>query len=395
MNPSSYCMLVYYISPSTIPSRSANSIHVINMCEALVQLGYRVALFARSDAPIKIESEEFIDQFYGINAVGVKLNRYYNKTTRGAEFVISIIAIIQFVVDGLKGVVPQAIIARNLYAALLFGILLRRKVIYETHSPEYGFRKKVQRWLLSSPKIRTVVISNALKRVICEFHSIGGEKISVFHDAARAGALQLNSLRRKEQRVKLLGEKIELNNYKEFIGYFGHLYAGRGIEVIEGVAEKNPQQAFIVYGGNEREIKQYRESVSVVNLFFMGHISPNLARSAMGMMDILLMPYQESVSVGLKGVDTAKWMSPMKMFEYLSVGVPIISSDLPVLREVLEDGSNAILVKPDDVEAWSDALQKIINTPTLSKSLGVNAYNQYKNSHTWKHRAEGMLATEI
>ena len=165
--------------------------------------------------------------------------------------------------------------------------------------------------------------------------------------------------------------------------------------MIEGVAEKNPQQAFIVYGGNEREIKQYRESVSVVNLFFMGHISPNLARSAMGMMDILLMPYQESVSVGLKGVDTAKWMSPMKMFEYLSVGVPIISSDLPVLREVLEDGSNAILVKPDDVEAWSDALQKIINTPTLSKSLGVNAYNQYKNSHTWKHRAEGMLATEI
>jgi len=365
------------------------------MCEALVQLSCKVVLFARTDDPTKIESAEFIDQFYGIKSDGIKLNRYFSKAARGAELFISMIAFFQFVVDGLKGLVPQAIIARNLYASLLFGVLLRREVIYETHSPEYGFRKRVQRWLLNSSKIHTVVISNALKRVICEFHSIRGEKISVFHDAARAGALQLNSLQRKEQRVKLFGEKIELKEYKNFVGYFGHLYAGRGIEVIEGVAEKNPQQAFIVYGGNEEEIKQYRENVSVNNLFFMGHISPNLVRSAMGMMDVLLMPYQEFVSVGLKGVDTAKWMSPMKMFEYLSVGVPIVSSDLPVLREVLEDGSNAVLVKPDDVEAWSSALQKIMNDPTLAKNLGVNAYNQYKNSHTWKHRAEGMLATEI
>jgi glycosyltransferase involved in cell wall biosynthesis len=378
-----------------IPSRSANSIHVINMCEALVQLGYKVVLFARSDDPNKIKSKDSINQFYGVKSDDIKLNRYCSKTARGAELFISIIAFFQFVVDGIKGLVPQAIIARNLYAGLLFGILLRRKVVYETHSPEYGFRKRVQRWLLNSSKIRTVVISNALKRVICEFHRVGGEKISVFHDAARAGALQLKDFQRKEERVKLLGEKVELNKYNKFVGYFGHLYAGRGIEVIEGVAEKNPEQAFIVYGGNEREIKEYRESIFVKNLFFMGHISPNLVRSAMGMMDVLLMPYQKSVSVGLKGVDTAKWMSPMKMFEYLSVGVPIISSDLPVLREVLEDGSNSILVKPDDIEAWSDALQKIINNPTLAKNLGLNAYNQYKNSHTWKHRAEGMLVTEM
>lgn len=42
-------MKVYYISPSTIPSRAANSIHVINMSEGLTQLGHEVTLFANSE----------------------------------------------------------------------------------------------------------------------------------------------------------------------------------------------------------------------------------------------------------------------------------------------------------------------------------------------------------
>jgi glycosyltransferase involved in cell wall biosynthesis len=385
-------MKVYYISPSTIPSRSANSIHVINMCEALVQLGYKVVLFARFNNFTKTEYKEVIVHYYGVNSDGIELNTYSSKIARGAELFISMFSLLKFITDCIKGLSPQVIIARNLYAALLFGVILRRGVIYETHSPEYGFRKKVQGWLLNSPKIRTVVISNALKKLICEFHSIIGEHIYVFHDAAREGALQLSHLQRKRKREKLLGSKIELEKYNKFVGYFGHLYYGRGIEIIQGIAKENSEEAFVVYGGDENEIKQYRNSNSIKNIFFMGHISPNLVNGAMGMMDILLMPYQNFVSLSLEGVDTAKWMSPMKMFEYLSVGIPIISSDLPVLREVLEDGDNAILVKPDDVVEWSDALQKIVNDTNLADNLGMNAYNQYRIKYTWKHRAEGMLS---
>ena len=52
-------------------------------------------------------------------------------------------------------------------------------------------------------------------------------------------------------------------------------------------------------------------------------------------MDIIWIPYQNSLSVDLEGIDTAQRMSPMKMFEYLLIGVPIVSSVLPVLCEVL------------------------------------------------------------
>jgi glycosyltransferase involved in cell wall biosynthesis len=103
------------------------------------------------------------------------------------------------------------------------------------------------------------------------------------------------------------------------------------------------------------------------------------------------MPYQKSVSVGLAGVDTAQWMSPMKMFEYMSVGVPIISSDLPVLKEVLVHNKNALLVKPNNVDEWSRALQQIDESPELEEKLGQTAYKQYAEKYTWKIRAKGIL----
>ena len=67
------------------------------------------------------------------------------------------------------------------------GVILRKNIIYETHSPEHGMRKVIQFCLLKSNKIKTVVISNALKKVICHFHSVEGDQIYVFHDAAKAG----------------------------------------------------------------------------------------------------------------------------------------------------------------------------------------------------------------
>ena len=90
-------------------------------------------------------------------------------------------------------------------------------------------------------------------------------------------------------------------------------------------------------------------------------------------------------------MDTAKWLSPMKMFEYMSAGVPIVSSDLPVLREVLRDSENCLLVTPNSASSWSGALRRIIDDKSLSSNLGDNAYFQYKSRHTWAGRAEGML----
>jgi glycosyltransferase involved in cell wall biosynthesis len=107
--------------------------------------------------------------------------------------------------------------------------------------------------------------------------------------------------------------------------------------------------------------------------------------------DVLLMPYQANVSIGLRGHDTARWMSPMKMFEYLGSGVPIISSDLPALREVLTDGRNALLVAPDDRDAWLGALDRLVSDPELAGRLGAQGHSDYLERFTWDTRAKQLL----
>ena len=384
-------MKVYYISPSTIPSRSANSIHVVNMCEGLNQLGYEVVLFAHSNSCNSLNCQKQLKNIYGVDNRKINLKVFHSKKNRGIEFIIALRALIYFTLDFIKNTEPQYIISRNLYAATFLGLLFRRNVIYETHSPEYGFRKKLQKWLLTSNKIKMVVISEALKKIIQNFHHISSENIYVFHDAARSGQLRLDLLQRKELSQQLLSNIFNVDDYQKIVGYFGHLYSGRGIEIIEELAKLNPGCAFIVYGGNEADIREYKSRNANKNLFFMGYIHPKKARKAMAMMDVLLMPYQKSVSIGIKGIDTSKWMSPMKLFEYLSVGVPIISSNISVLKEVLIDSENCLLVEPDDVNAWSDALQRIISNVELEEKLGFNAHSLYKDKYTWKHRAKDML----
>ena len=104
--------------------------------------------------------------------------------------------------------------------------------------------------------------------------------------------------------------------------------------------------------------------------------------------DVLLMPYQREVA-GSGGGNTANYMSPMKMFEYMATGRMIIASDLPVLREILDD-TNAVLCDPDDIPAWRNALQRAKIDAEWSLSLAGNASAKVEN-FTWKRRVQNIF----
>jgi glycosyltransferase involved in cell wall biosynthesis len=107
--------------------------------------------------------------------------------------------------------------------------------------------------------------------------------------------------------------------------------------------------------------------------------------------DVLLMPYQQSVSIGVRGHDTARWMSPMKMFEYLASGTPVVSSDLTVLREVLRNGENALLVSPTAVDQWTTAVDRLLGDQAFAQQLGRAGHATYASGYTWTTRAQRIL----
>ncbi len=382
-------MNIFYISSSSFPSRRANAVHVMNMCKALNNLSHTVNLFIRSESN---HSRNFIFDNYEMNSKFINIIETKPLLKKGTELFIALKSLTRYLL--LKTLEKNSIliISRNLFAAFFLSFFHKKKLIYETHILETGrIRKLIQKFLLKKNNIKTVVISEALKKILLSNYNSNNSNIKVYHDAAFDGGAPLTSDIKVIKRKKYFFNFKEAINFNYFVGYFGHLYPGRGIEIIHKLAEKRSDILFLVFGGQEEDILKYKKANKLSNLKFMGHLPSKDVKFAMSIMDILLMPYQKSVSVSLKSVNTASWMSPIKMFEYMSVGTPIISSDLEVLREVLVDRHNSLLVKPEDVNEWLTALNLLIKDKNLAKRLGSNAYKEFVEKYTWEIRAKKMI----
>ncbi len=374
--------MIHYISPSNFPSKTANSIHVLRQCIALNTLGYDVKLYGRRT--VKKNLKEEIENSYGFSVEGLLLKTYYSVFSKGDNIVIAIFSIISM----LFGKKPELILSRNLYATFVLSVILPMKSIYEVHLVETGWRKRLQSSVLRSKRVKTILISNKLREILELEVGIKIRESIVLHDAAPTGIKTLNT----EEKTALLTElQVDTHKWSFRCGYFGHLYAGRGIELIEMLSSQLPNVLFLVVGGNDEEVKLRTEKNKNCNIRFIGHVSNEKALSLMRCFDVLLMPYQKKVTLGAGKFDTARWMSPMKMFEYLASGACIISSDLPVLREVLVQDKNAILKDPEDVSAWRDSIEILMRDQKLAKRLSQNARKDYLNKYSWSQRAESIL----
>lgn len=382
-------MNIFYISSSSFPSRRANAVHVMNMCKALNNLSFRVTLFIRSESK---DCKKFIFDNYEINPELINIIETTPLLKRGTELFIALKSLTRYLLLNTLEKNSILIISRNIFAAYFLSFFHKKKLIYETHILETGIiRKLIQKFLLKKNNINTVVISEALKRILLSNYNSESSNIKVCHDAAFDGGSPLTHDIKIIKRKNFFSNFKKDSNFSHIVGYFGHLYPGRGIEIIQKLAEKKFDILFLVFGGQDEDIDKYKKSNKLSNLRFMGHLPSKNVKFAMSIMDILLMPYQKSVSVSLKSVNTASWMSPIKMFEYMSVGVPIISSDLQVLREVLVDKHNSLLVKPDEIIEWLNALNLLIKDKNLAASIGSNAYKEFINKYTWEIRAKNML----
>jgi glycosyltransferase involved in cell wall biosynthesis len=374
-----------YVSPSVIPSRSANSIHVLMQCQALADQGATVTLYAQRLIKEEGLLRDALLDSYGFDCAAIELVTYHAASARMSSLRIAI-EVLRRRADVMAA---DVVLSRNLYASWLIAYVFGRPLLFETHQLESGFRKRIQSWLLRQPRVVTVAISQQLVMCLEAHHGHPVSRPLVLHDAAPAGSYPVPQPDRRAVLASLF-PSIK-TDVPAVCGYFGHLYPGRGLEVICALAAARPQLLFLVVGGNEAEITAYRAHTGLPNLVFAGHVPHHVARRAMAACDLLLMPYQKSVSIGVSGHDTARWMSPMKMFEYMASGVPLVSSDLPVLSEVLEHGRNALLATADAPEEWLERIDWLVANPAEAALIAGNAYRDYVRNHTWQARADSLM----
>jgi len=98
--------------------------------------------------------------------------------------------------------------------------------------------------------------------------------------------------------------------------------------------------------------------------------------------DILLMPFPPNEHYTF-------YMSPLKMFEYMASGRPIVTSDLPSVREILNE-NNAIFVKPEDPEDLARGIKTALEDKELAQRVSQQAFEDVQ-FYTWTKRAERIV----
>lgn len=369
-------MRIAYLANSTIPSREANAVHVVNMAAALSALDHMVELWVYPGGHPNVASMTY-DQIaaeYGISSkFRVRYIREPNLPGRSTFGAVK-------VAWTLMRQRPELLIGRHAKACAI-SALLGLRVLFETHQPISWFPMVDRLFLKIAIRLRRfagiVTISDPLLSILKHEIRTPGTRLLAIHD----GASIIDSS------PAHLGGEGRLQ-----IGYVGHLYRGRGIEIIEMLARRLPQADFHLIGGNPDEVRSWRKRLTgLSNVELHGFVSPAKAASMRLGCDILLAPYQLDTSVP-GGRETSKWMSPLKIFEYMASAVPIVASDLPVLREVLRPGVNALMVAPDDVDGWEAAIRLLMNDPELRTRLGTAARHDLEEKYTWRARAAKLVA---
>lgn len=150
--------------------------------------------------------------------------------------------------------------------------------------------------------------------------------------------------------------RLGLPRDKKIVLYTGSffLYEWKGVEVLLAAAARLPEHQFVLVGGSPEEIAQiHKRFFYLTNVLLRAHCPPGEIPWYLRAADVAVLPNKAGNPM------SEEYTSPLKLFEYLGSGVPVVASDLPSLREVLDE-TVATLVTPNDPAALAAGIARAL-----------------------------------
>ena len=370
-------MKIVCIAASFIPSNTANSIQVMKACQGLVAAGHAVTLLVPGDMETDwadLQDHYGVQHSFDIHWIPENLRfKRYDFAWKAVQ-------------EGTR-MKPDLVYTWVLQAAV-FALWKKIPTMLEMHDRVTGrvgpwlFR---QFWNSKTPK-RLLTITAALKRALMADFNLSGKADQILLAPDGVDLARYQGLPSPEDAREQLGLKPGFT-----AGYTGHFYAGRGLDLMYNLAKALPEVQFLWVGGDPTDVTLWQKrinSAKISNIKLTGFVPNQELPSCQAACDLLLMPYSDVIA-GSGGGNTAQIASPMKMFEYMAAGRAIISSDLPVIHEVL-DADSALFCPPDDLPAWKAAIQFLMKDPGRRRQLATTAQS-YSRKYTWEARSRHAL----
>lgn len=243
-------------------------------------------------------------------------------------------------------------------------------VILEVHGmPEGAAACDLLRRAATQPTVATFAVTDLLRADLLEAGAVD-ERCLVAHDAVDLRAFGDTSGRADARRL------LDLAPDRLLAGYCGSRHSNRGLDVLLEAAVLLDDIDVLVVGPE-------LGSDLPANVRAVGNVRHHLVGPYLTACDVLVLP-------GRSEDHYARHSSPLKLFEYMASGRPIVASDLPGLREIVTHDETAWLVTPDDPAALAAGIRQVLSRPDGGASLGTRGRLAVA-SRTWTSRARALL----
>ncbi len=369
---------VLYVGSPPLFSKGASAIHMMKMCQAMKGMDINVELLF----PDYDKSRDIFD-YYGIKDK-FKIRTIPFTNIPGRQVVHGFLSSLYcFFNKGSYDIVVTRNIVFTYFATKLFGI----PTIYDAHHPLVN---GAARWMFNSFKNsdnlkRFTTNSGGLAEIYLK-EGLNEKKLVVAHNGVDLARFYISESR--EQLRKELG----LPENKTIVCYCGNTYRGRGIELLIDAAERYKELHFLLVGGLDEDNERYAGSAvsrNIKNFELTGFVAHTSVPKYLLASDILVIPYSGEITIK-GGTNAAEFTSPIKLFEYMAAGKPILASGLPTIREILEDKKTALLFEPENIESFCNNLDQLLGDSHYLKTLSENSLYKIRE-YTWEARVRKIL----
>ena len=261
----------------------------------------------------------------------------------------------------------------------------KSKIIFEAHKIYHRVSSKVQfnqeAAALEIPDL-FVAITQGVKIDMIKYFSIQSDKIRVFNSG-----VDIAFFRAIPQNEEIFQKLFPKTKNKRVIAYFGSFQTWKGVDTLVHACRhlnKDEIHVIMVGSGSVADKKRLFDLYESYNLSQILTISEPLSRRE-------IVNCMKNANIGIvpnnKEFISAKYTSPLKIFEYMACDCPIIASNLSSINEVLEPDINCLYFEPENAKDLSSKINKLLNSDALRENIVMHNRTLVEN-YSWIKRAK-------
>ena len=359
-------MKLNYIANSRIPTEKAHGIQIMKMCEAFAKRGCEVELIVPARRN-KILDDPFT--FYDIQ-------KNFKLTYLPTIDLVGRLPRIGFLIQTFSFLVAakQYLRAKTglVYSRELFTNIFFNKTALEIHTLPRKITF-IHNFLYKKSKL-IVVLTEKVRDTLR-----GQVKVFVAPDAVDLTKFKV-TYSKIEARTK-----VNLPRDKTIIIYTGHLYSWKGVDTfVEAMKLLNDNFLGVIIGGTQEDRDHYSKKLALQeNIKIIGVVKHRKIPAYLKAADIAVLPNSGKFKI------SRLYTSPMKLFEYMASETPIIASDLPSIREIINE-ETAYFFKPDNPRDLVDSIKELVSNNNKAETKAKKASELVKK-YTWENRATQII----